>query len=160
MLVDDEPAQCRLITAIASRAGWRTILARDAETAIALTADQLGRADFDAAGDKTLARLSSSAIALSKKFLPDSEGPSGLFSKLGARSVVAATLRAVQLLGRQFVLGQTIAEGMDEAESAKRKIKNLRYSYDMLGEGARTDADALTYLASYKNAIQSIAIKA
>ncbi|MBP7490802.1 MAG: bifunctional proline dehydrogenase/L-glutamate gamma-semialdehyde dehydrogenase, partial [Rhodoferax sp.] len=49
----------------------------DAETAIALTADQLGRADFDAAGDKTLARLSSSAIALSKKFLPDSEGPSG-----------------------------------------------------------------------------------
>ena len=129
----------------------------DAETAIALTADQLGRADFDAAGDKTLARLSSSAIALSKKFLPDSEGPSGLFSKLGARSVVAATLRAVQLLGRQFVLGQTIAEGMDEAESAKRKIKNLRYSYDMLGEGARTDADALTYLASYKNAIQSIA---
>ena len=129
----------------------------DAETAIALTADQLGRADFDAAGDKTLARLSSSAIALSKKFLPDSEGPSGLFSKLGARSVVAATLRAVQLLGRQFVLGQTIAEGMDEAKAAKRKIKNLRYSYDMLGEGARTDADALTYLASYKNAIQSIA---
>lgn len=132
----------------------------DAETAIALTADQLGRADFDAAGDKTLARLSSSAIALSKKFLPDSEGPSGLFSKLGARSVVAATLRAVQLLGRQFVLGQTIAEGMDEAKAAKRKIKNLRYSYDMLGEGARTDADALTYLASYKNAIQSIAVAA
>lgn len=132
----------------------------DAETAIALTADQLGRADFDAAGDKTLARLSSSAIALSKKFLPDSEGPSGLFSKLGARSVVAATLRAVQLLGRQFVLGQTITEGMDEAKAAKRKIKNLRYSYDMLGEGARTDADALTYLASYKNAIQSIAVAA
>jgi RHH-type transcriptional regulator, proline utilization regulon repressor / proline dehydrogenase / delta 1-pyrroline-5-carboxylate dehydrogenase len=129
----------------------------DAETAIALTADQLGRADFDASGDKTLARLSSSAIALSKKFLPDSEGPSGLFSKMGARSVVAATLRAVQLLGRQFVLGQTIAEGMDEAKSAKKKIKNLRYSYDMLGEGARTDADALTYLASYKNAIESIA---
>jgi RHH-type proline utilization regulon transcriptional repressor/proline dehydrogenase/delta 1-pyrroline-5-carboxylate dehydrogenase len=129
----------------------------DAETAIALTADQLGRADFEASGDKTLARLSSSAIALSKKFLPDSEGPSGLFSKLGARSVVAATLRAVQLLGRQFVLGQTIAEGMDEAKSAKKKIKNLRYSYDMLGEGARTDADALTYLASYKNAIESIA---
>jgi RHH-type proline utilization regulon transcriptional repressor/proline dehydrogenase/delta 1-pyrroline-5-carboxylate dehydrogenase len=132
----------------------------DAETAIALTADQLGRADFEASGDKTLARLSSSAIALSKKFLPDSEGPSGLFSKLGARSVVAATLRAVQLLGRQFVLGQTIAEGMEEAKAAKRKIKNLRYSYDMLGEGARTDADALTYLASYKNAIESIAVAA
>src|SRR4030095_6349969 len=39
----------------------------DAETAIALTADQLGRADFDGSADSTLSRLSSSAIALSKK---------------------------------------------------------------------------------------------
>jgi RHH-type proline utilization regulon transcriptional repressor/proline dehydrogenase/delta 1-pyrroline-5-carboxylate dehydrogenase len=46
---------------------------------------------------------------------------------------------------------------MDEATSARRKMKNLRYSYDMLGEGARTDADALQYLASYQNAIASIA---
>jgi len=129
----------------------------DAETAIALTADQLGRADFDAAGDKTLARLSSTAIAMSKKFLPDSEAPSGMFAKLGARSVVAATLRAVQLLGRQFVLGQTITEAMQEAAAAQRKSANLRYSYDMLGEGARTDADALKYLASYQNAIRAIA---
>lgn len=35
MLIDDEPAQSRLITALASREGWRTIVARDAETAIA-----------------------------------------------------------------------------------------------------------------------------
>ena len=129
----------------------------DAETAIALTADQLGRADFDNAGDKTLARLSSKAIAMSKKFLPDSDSKSGLFAKLGARSVVAATLRAVQLLGRQFVLGQTINEAMDEAASAKRKIKNLRYSFDMLGEGARTERDAQKYVASYQDAINSIA---
>ena len=129
----------------------------DAETAIVLTADQLGRADFDNAGDKTLARLSSSAIALSKKFLPDSDAPTGLLAKIGARSVVAATLRAVQLLGRQFVLGQTIGDAMDEAASAKRKMNNLRYSYDMLGEGARTEADAFKYLASYQNAIKAIA---
>ena len=136
----------------------------DAETAIALTADQLGRADFDNAGDQTLARLSSTAIAMSKKFLPDSgtdrDSKSGLFAKLGARSVVAATLRAVQLLGRQFVLGQTIHEAMDEAVSAKRKSKNLRYSFDMLGEGARTERDAQKYLASYQNAINSIATTA
>ena len=129
----------------------------DAQTAIALTADQLGRADFDTAGDKTLARLSNTAIAMSKKFLPEHEGEGGMFAKLGARSVVAATLRAVQLLGRQFVLGQTIEAAMDEAASAKRKSTNLRYSYDMLGEGARTDADALRYLASYQNAIAAIA---
>ena len=129
----------------------------DAETAIALTADQLGRAEFDPAGDQTLARLSSTAIALSKKLLPDSEAPTGLLAKLGARSVVAATLRAVQLLGRQFVLGQTIVEALKEAGSSRRKAPNLRYSYDMLGEGARTDADALKYLASYEEAIKAIA---
>ncbi|MDM0106707.1 L-glutamate gamma-semialdehyde dehydrogenase [Variovorax sp. J22R24] len=136
----------------------------DAETAIALTADQLGRADFEGSADSTLARLSSSAIALSKKFLPhfsDGEGEAesepGLMARLGARTVVAATLRAVQLLGRQFVLGQTIDEAMGEARSAHRKHAALRFSYDMLGEGARTDADALHYLDSYINAIHSIA---
>ncbi|MBT9475056.1 L-glutamate gamma-semialdehyde dehydrogenase [Polaromonas sp.] len=128
----------------------------DAETAIALTADQLGRADFDAAGDGVLQRLSSSAIALSKKFLPD-EGQPGLGSKLGARTVVAATVRAVQLLGRQFVLGQTIGDAMKEADAARKKTARLVFSYDMLGEGARTDADALAYLASYTHAIESIA---
>jgi DNA-binding NtrC family response regulator len=35
MLIDDEPAQSRLITALASREGWRTLVVKDAETAIA-----------------------------------------------------------------------------------------------------------------------------
>ena len=101
---------------------------------------------------------------MSKKFLPDSttgktESPN-LMTKLGAKTVVAATLRAVQLLGHQFVLGQTIREAMKVADSTRKKIPNLRFSYDMLGEGARTDADALSYLASYKNAIISIATQA
>jgi DNA-binding NtrC family response regulator len=42
MLVDDEPAQCRLVSAIASRAGWRTVFAHDAETAIAMLGTQDG----------------------------------------------------------------------------------------------------------------------
>lgn len=132
----------------------------DAETAIALTADQLGRADFEGAADGALARLSGAAIAMSKKFLPDAEQGSGLLSKLGARTVVAATLRAVQLLGRQFVLGQDIAEAMGEASAARRRQANLRFSYDMLGEGARTGEDALRYLESYRHAIESIATQA
>ena len=129
----------------------------DAETAIALTADQLGRADFDGAADSTLARLSSTAIAMSKHFLPQVGTEPGLMAKLGAKTVVAATLRAVQLLGRQFVLGQTIEDGMKEAASARKRQANLRFSFDMLGEGARTDEDALRYLASYQHAIAAIA---
>ena len=46
---------------------------------------------------------------------------------------------------------------MKEAASARKKQGNLSFSFDMLGEGARTDADALRYLASYQNAIAAIA---
>jgi RHH-type transcriptional regulator, proline utilization regulon repressor / proline dehydrogenase / delta 1-pyrroline-5-carboxylate dehydrogenase len=133
----------------------------DAQTAVALTADQLGRADFD--GDmpdgphRMLAALSTTAIALSKKFLPDAERDGGALQRLGARTVVAATVRAIGLLGRQFVLGRTIAEAMDEAASQRRQQASLRFSYDMLGEGARTEPDARRYLASYRAAIDAIA---
>ena len=135
----------------------------DAETAIALTADQLGRADFD--GDaggtegphKMLAQISASAIALSKKFLPESENPPGLLQRLGSRTVVAATVRAIQLLGRQFVLGRSIAEAMDEAAAQRKAQPRLTFSYDMLGEGARTERDAERYLASYRHALRAIA---
>jgi RHH-type proline utilization regulon transcriptional repressor/proline dehydrogenase/delta 1-pyrroline-5-carboxylate dehydrogenase len=142
----------------------------DAETAIALTADQLGKADFDAkchegsvgaqsrgGPHKMLANLSASAITLSKKFLPENDSESGLLKRLGAQTVVAATVRAIQLLGRQFVLGRNIREAMGEAASARKAQGGLRFSYDMLGEGARTEADAQRYLASYLNAIHAIA---
>ncbi|HEY9239370.1 MAG TPA: proline dehydrogenase family protein, partial [Burkholderiaceae bacterium] len=132
----------------------------DAETAIALTADQLGKADFDAdsgGAHKLLANLSASAIALSKRFLPENDSERGILKRLGAQTVVAATVRAIQLLGKQFVLGRSIQEAMGEATSARKSLKGLRFSYDMLGEGARTEADAQRYLASYLNAIHAIA---
>jgi len=135
----------------------------DADTAIALTADQLGRAAFDVEAQgphKRLAGLSASAIALSKRFLPEGDDPPGLLKRLGAQTVVAATVRAIQLLGRQFVLGQSIAEALAEAASQRRERAALRYSFDMLGEGARTDADARRYLASYRAAIAAIAASA
>ena len=133
----------------------------DAETAVALTADQLGRADFDGANGgphKMLASLSASAISLSKKFLPDAEGQQGLLARLGAKTVVAATVRAIQLLGRQFVLGRSIGEAMREADDQRRTVAgHLSFSYDMLGEGARTEHDAQRYLRAYQQAIDAIA---
>jgi len=133
----------------------------DAETAIALTADQLGRADFDESAEgphRMLASLSSTAIAMSKKFLPESgAGEAGLLARVGAKTVVAATVRAIQLLGRQFVLGRHIGEAMAEADAQRRTQASLRFSYDMLGEGARTERDAERYLAAYAGAIAAIA---
>ncbi len=132
----------------------------DAPTAIALTADQLGRADFEGASDSALARLSSAAISMSKHFLPDEQlaGGSKLMARLGAKTVVAAALRAVQLLGKQFVLGQTIEQAQKIADSNRRSSSGagLTYSYDMLGEGARTEHDAQQYLSSYIHAIQAL----
>ncbi|MFG6414455.1 bifunctional proline dehydrogenase/L-glutamate gamma-semialdehyde dehydrogenase PutA [Roseateles sp. DC23W] len=133
----------------------------DAPTAIALTADQLGRADFDGASvgspHKMLAALSASAISMSKRFLPGAQDEGGMFKRLGAQTVVAATVRAIQLLGRQFVLGRNIDEAMSEADDARKQQRQLRFSYDMLGEGARTEADAERYQAAYINAIKAIA---
>ncbi len=137
----------------------------DAETAIALTADQLGRADFGSAPSdersasphRLIAGLSASAIALSKRFLPESEAETGLLRRLGAQTIVAATVRAIQLLGRQFVLGRSIGEALGEAAGARKAMPALRFSYDMLGEGARTERDAERYLVSYDSAIVAIA---
>ena len=42
MLIDDEPAQSRLITALASREGWRTLVVKDSETAIATLGTRQG----------------------------------------------------------------------------------------------------------------------
>lgn len=42
MLIDDEPAQSRLITALAQREGWRTLVVRDSETAIATLGTRQG----------------------------------------------------------------------------------------------------------------------
>ena len=124
----------------------------DAQTAMALTADQLGRADFESTGGDPVARLASTALGLSSRLLGRSEP--GLFSRLGARVVVAAAVRAMQLLGRQFVLGQSMGEAMRRAE--RMRHQGQRFSYDMLGEGARTDADALRHWASYDQALQTM----
>ncbi|MFD0668014.1 L-glutamate gamma-semialdehyde dehydrogenase [Ramlibacter sp. MAHUQ-53] len=128
----------------------------DIETAIALAADQLGQADFAAAGDSTLARLSGAVIALSRRLLPADGEPDGLWERLGARTLVAAALRAVQLLGHQFVMAQDIHQAL---ASASRHGGGL-HSFDMLGEGARTAADARRYADAYAQALQAIAARA
>jgi len=61
---------------------------------------------------------------------------------------------ALRLLGRQFVTGETIAEAL--ARAREHEARGYRYSYDMLGEAALTDADARRYLGSYEAAIDAI----
>ncbi|MFT3736794.1 MAG: L-glutamate gamma-semialdehyde dehydrogenase [Rhodocyclaceae bacterium] len=129
----------------------------DLETAIALTADQLGRANFGDGHDSLLGQVSGMAMKLSRQLLPEEGEHQGLWQRLGARTVVAAGLRAVQLLGAQFVMGETIEDAQRVAQTQRRTQPALRFSYDMLGEAARTANDAERYFASYREAIRRLA---
>ena len=69
-----------------------------------------------------------------------------------ARCAWTAARQAMRLLGSHFVLGQTIQEALSRAGNSPE----FRYSFDMLGEGARTSADAERYFKSYSEAIEAI----
>ena len=56
----------------------------------------------------------------------------------------AAVAQAVRIMGEQFVLGRTIDAALDRA-----RREGFLCSFDMLGEGARTEADAERYEAAY-----------
>ena len=78
----------------------------------------------------------------------------GLAKRIGLPTVRAATRQAMRVLGGHFVLGQTIDEALERASSRSGRV--FRYSFDMLGEGARTAEDARRYAASYAAAIEAI----
>jgi len=61
---------------------------------------------------------------------------------------------AMRMLGNQFVTGQTIDEAIKNGKD--NEARGYRYSYDMLGEAALTEADAAYYYAAYEKAIHAI----
>ena len=77
-----------------------------------------------------------------------------LIAKGGEPLIRQGVHRAMKLMGEQFVTGQTIAVALANSRAWERK--GLRYSYDMLGEAATTEADAARYLAAYEQAIHAI----
>ena len=83
---------------------------------------------------------------------------SSLFSKMGEPVIRNAMMQAMRLLGRQFVIGQSIENALKN--SHRPDNAPYRMSYDMLGEGARTMDTAERYFESYCHAIEAIAAKA
>ena len=61
---------------------------------------------------------------------------------------------AMRMMGEQFVTGETIAQAL--ANARPREVQGFRYSYDMLGEAALTEADAQRYGQAYEAAITAI----
>jgi RHH-type proline utilization regulon transcriptional repressor/proline dehydrogenase/delta 1-pyrroline-5-carboxylate dehydrogenase len=77
-----------------------------------------------------------------------------LVSSVGEPVVRQAVLQAMRIMGGQYVLGRSIDEGLKKGVAKNRP--GTRFSFDMLGEGARTMADAQRYFESYKSAIHTI----
>ena len=76
-------------------------------------------------------------------------------SRLGEPVVRAAVAQAMRILGEQFVLGRTLGEALRRGRSlSERPLSG--FSYDMLGEGARTYADAERYFGAYAQAIDAL----
>lgn len=133
----------------------------DAATADRLIEDKLGQGDFahhESKSDAFLVSASAWALGITARVIQPGETPTGIIGglakRLGMPTVRTATRQAMRVMGNHFVLGQTIEEALKRARSGSGKL--YRYSFDMLGEGARTQADAERYLASYADAIDAI----
>src|SRR5262249_29498490 len=135
----------------------------DAATADRLIEDKLATGERSAHDVKSHALLVSASawtLGITARIIHPGETPESmpdpLIKPLGIAAVRAATRQAIRLLASHFVLGQTIEEALERAGAHRE----WRYSFDMLGEGARTAADAQRYFAAYAHAIDTIGSRA
>ena len=128
----------------------------DALTADLLIQDKVASGDWSAhIGHSGSLRVDGATFGLVlTRFLVTERDPqplNRLMQKIGEPAVRAAVASAMQIMGEQFVLGRDIEEGIRRSRRAHGAL--FRYSFDMLGEGARTASDAEKYLAAYEDAI-------
>ncbi len=135
----------------------------DAETMDALIEDKIAPSDWGrhlGRSASSLVNASTWALMLTGKVLDD-RGPGvaqhlrAAVKRLGEPVIRSAVGRAMREMGRQFVLGESIEAAMARAKEAE--AKGYSYSYDMLGEAARTEADARRYHLAYSRAITALA---
>ncbi|HVY63218.1 MAG TPA: bifunctional proline dehydrogenase/L-glutamate gamma-semialdehyde dehydrogenase PutA, partial [Gammaproteobacteria bacterium] len=134
----------------------------DRATADRLIADKLGSADWQThlgASESLFVNASTWALLLTGRIARAAdftEPPANLLvrliGRLGEPIVRAALRQAMQVLGEQFVMGETIDAALVRAGHAPAFL----YSFDMLGEAALTAADAQRYTDAYAAAIAAI----
>jgi RHH-type proline utilization regulon transcriptional repressor/proline dehydrogenase/delta 1-pyrroline-5-carboxylate dehydrogenase len=121
----------------------------DAATADALIAEKIAAAKWKTRG-KTggMLKLASIGMRLARRVLRSSPGD------LERALIRKGMEEAIGRIGQQFVLGEEIAAALSAAK--KWEQRGYRMSYDMLGEGARTAADAERYFERYLTGAESI----
>ena len=135
----------------------------DTETIDALIEDKIGASDWGAHlghSSSPLVNASTWALLLTGKVLGEAEeGVAGALHeairRLGEPVIRAAVAQAMRELGHQFVLGRDMREATTRA--AEMEARGCTYSYDMLGEAARTEADARRYHLAYSASITTLA---
>ncbi len=137
----------------------------DAETRDRLIKDKIATADWQAHlghSESLFVNASTWALMLTGRVVRLDEGVKGdltgalrrLVHDSGEPVIRAAITQAMRILGRQFVMGRTIAEALERAKPEEKR--GYRYSYDMLGEAAHTMADARRYFEAYRGAIAAL----
>ncbi len=133
----------------------------DDETAEALIRDKLGDANWRehlGQSESFWVNASSWALLATGTVLKSSDGLLGKLkqavARMGEPVIREAIKAAMRFIGSQFVLGETVEEAL---ENSKRFLaKGYTFSYDVLGEGARTNRQAEAYLQGYLHAIDKI----
>ncbi len=134
----------------------------DAQTMDLLIKDKVSTADWTSHRSQSPSRLvnaSTLALMLTANILKDRpSGPRGYLARnlrrMSQSSIRAAIKFAMKVMGHQFVLGETIEVAIAKAANLERQ--GYKYSYDMLGEAARHDADARRYFQTYAQAIDAV----
>ncbi|HKK54724.1 bifunctional proline dehydrogenase/L-glutamate gamma-semialdehyde dehydrogenase PutA [Marinobacter sp.] len=117
--------------------------------------DHRGKAASSMINTATIALLMTSSLLTESERQSVGETLRRLLKRMGEPVIRMVAGLAMKEMGRQFVLGRDIKEAQKAGEDYMKK--GYTYSYDMLGEAARTDHDAQGYYNSYSNAIDSIA---
>ncbi len=136
----------------------------DADTIDALIEDKIAPSDWGkhlGHSSSSLVNASTWALLLTGRVLDDDHGIAQplrrAIKRVGEPVIRAAVGRAMREMGRQFVLGEDMPSAMKRA--AGMEALGFTYSYDMLGEAARTDAQARAFHLSYSRAISAIATR-
>ncbi|ABE58604.1 MULTISPECIES: bifunctional proline dehydrogenase/L-glutamate gamma-semialdehyde dehydrogenase PutA [Chromohalobacter] len=137
----------------------------DKATADALIEDKLGPADWKAhvgQSESWFVNASTWGLLMTGRVLqldhPREGKPANFINKMvnrmGEPVIRRAMYQAMKIMGKQFVLGRTIDEALKRSQPLFDK--GYTYSYDMLGEAARTRPDAGRYYDDYANAIARV----
>jgi RHH-type transcriptional regulator, proline utilization regulon repressor / proline dehydrogenase / delta 1-pyrroline-5-carboxylate dehydrogenase len=135
----------------------------DAATADRLIEDKLAAGrwfDGDVKSTALLVSASAWTLGIAARVIHPAETPETILDnvvrRIGLPAMRAATRQAMRLLASHFVIGRTIEEALHRAKAHAE----FSYSFDMLGEGARTRADAEHYFEAYAGAIAAIGASA